>query len=99
MTNALMTGLLCQCGHDYACHLPAPHTGCGECNCTLSRADIAESRGRLITMLLLACKHAAKSEHHLACKTRKDRIDIGYNCTCHVEKCRAALAAAEEAKA
>ena len=46
--NELMTGLQCQCGHDYACHAPAPYTGCGECDCTISRADIAERGGRLL---------------------------------------------------
>ena len=46
--NELMTGLLCQCGHDYACHAPAPHTGCRECDCNISRADIAERGGKLL---------------------------------------------------
>ena len=46
--NELMTGLQCQCGHDYACHAPAPYTGCGECDCTISRADVAERGGKLL---------------------------------------------------
>ena len=50
--NELMTGLLCQCGHDYACHRPAPHTGCGECGCPISRADIAEQGGKLIAAFM-----------------------------------------------
>ena len=51
--NELMTGLQCQCGHDYACHAPAPHAGCGECNCAISRADIAEHGGRLLASALV----------------------------------------------
>ena len=50
--NELMTGLQCRCGHDYACHAPAPHAGCGECDCAISRADIAEQGGRLLAAAL-----------------------------------------------
>jgi len=51
-TNELMTGLLCECGHDYACHAPAPHFHCGECDCKRSRVQIADHGGEVIAELL-----------------------------------------------
>lgn len=36
-TNPLMTGLICACKDDYACH---GVDGCAECGCTKSRDDI-----------------------------------------------------------
>jgi hypothetical protein len=40
-TNELMTGLVCACGCDYACHYASPYqTGCAECECTLARFDV-----------------------------------------------------------
>lgn len=56
MTNELMTGLLCECGHDYACHAPAPHFHCGECDCKRSRVQVADHGGERIAALLTALK-------------------------------------------
>ncbi len=53
-TNELMSGLICECGHDYACHAPAPHFHCGECDCKRSRVQIADHGGEIIADLLTA---------------------------------------------
>ncbi len=41
----------CKCGHDYACHAPAPHTGCGECECLWGRTAIVERGSEYIVRL------------------------------------------------
>lgn len=47
-----------------------------------------------IAALLEACDHAAKSYHHPACKCKGERSAWPERyCTCHVQKCRAAVEA------
>lgn len=41
-TNEMMSGLICDCGHDYVCHAPG-NGGCCECNCGATRMDIVDS--------------------------------------------------------
>ncbi len=50
-TNELMTGLLCECGHDYACHAPPPYRHCGECDCKRSRVQVADHGGECVAAL------------------------------------------------
>lgn len=38
-TNEMMSGMICDCGHDYICHIPMGG-GCGECDCQETRANI-----------------------------------------------------------
>lgn len=58
-----------------------------------------EANARLIASapdLLEACRHAAQSIHHPACKCKEDYAGQPERyCTCHVQKARAAVARAE----
>ena len=42
MKNEMMSGLICDCGHDYICHSPTGNECC-ECDCTLTRASIVSA--------------------------------------------------------
>ncbi len=62
---------------------------------TLALAVLDITNARLIAAapdLLVACKHAASSEHHPHCSSRRRNM----TCSCHVEKARAAVAKATE---
>lgn len=38
-TNEMMSGMICDCGHDYICHAPMGG-GCCECSCSETRSNI-----------------------------------------------------------
>ena len=42
MKNEMMSGLVCNCGHDYMCHSPNGNECC-ECSCTATRASIVST--------------------------------------------------------
>jgi hypothetical protein len=41
--------------------------------------------------LVEACQHAILAPHGPLCAVARDGVDLGTNCTCHVQKARAAL--------
>ena len=81
-------------GQETACSITEIYLPTPEADPAAERDQLRETCAELLrinAVLLFACEWAAKSNHHPACKTIKDRCDTGTNCTCHVDAARAAI--------
>ena len=78
-------------GNFYVASLPLGNHAEAEANAQLI------AKAWTIPALLEACQHAARSEHHPACKCHGEYSgEPERHCTCHVQKARAAIALAEK---